>query len=94
MRFSLASWLVMLIFWNLITCLMVMLDKRRARRGKWRIRERSFFLGSLLFGAAGVLIGMYMFHHKTRHRSFAFGIPSLFIGNLTCLYLLWHHGFF
>ena len=52
-------------------------DKRRARRGTWRISEKALFLPAVLGGALGVLLGMRVFHHKTRHWYFRFGFPLL-----------------
>lgn len=49
------------------------LDKRRARRGGWRIRERTFFLLALLGGSPGAIAGMWAFRHKTRHWYFKYG---------------------
>lgn len=69
-------------------CLMG-IDKRRARRSAWRIRERTLFAVSLLGGTPGTLLGMYAFHHKTRHWYFRFGLPALLmlqIG-LTCWFV-------
>ena len=54
-------------------------DKRRARRESWRIPEKTLFLLSLLGGSAGALLGMRVFHHKTLHRSFRYGIPAILI---------------
>ena len=42
-------------------------DKAAARRGQRRIPEKTLFQMSLLGGSAGALIGMHVFHHKTRH---------------------------
>lgn len=81
--------MVLYILWNFAGFIMVRLDKRRARRNEWRIRERTFFLWALVFGAVGILLGMYVFRHKTRHRSFVIGMPIICILNLVCGYLLW-----
>jgi uncharacterized membrane protein YsdA (DUF1294 family) len=81
--------LALYILWNLAGFILVMLDKRRASRAEWRIRERTFFLWSLVFGAGGILLGMYVFRHKTRHLSFKVGMPTLFLFNLACGYFLW-----
>ena len=75
---------IVYLLWNLVAFLLVLLDKRRARRGEWRVKERTFFLWALLFGAAGVWLGMYVFHHKTRHLSFVIGIPLLLLLNIAC----------
>jgi len=47
-----------------------MLDKRRSERHEWRISERTFFIWAFAFGAVGVLLGMRVFRHKTRHWAF------------------------
>ena len=55
------------------------IDKRRARRGGWRIREKTLFIIALLFGSIGILAGMYVFRHKTKHLSFSIGIPTIMV---------------
>ena len=45
-------------------------DKSRAQRGKWRIKESVLLSLSFLGGACGALLGMKLFRHKTRHTSF------------------------
>jgi uncharacterized membrane protein YsdA (DUF1294 family) len=81
--------MVLYTLWNLAGFIIVILDKQRARRNKWRIRERTFFLWALAFGAVGILLGMYVFHHKTRHWSFVIGMPLLCLVNFICGYFLW-----
>ena len=49
--------------------------KRRARRGEWRIPERTLLLGTWLLGGVGALAGMRVFRHKTKHRAFAVSAP-------------------
>lgn len=61
------------------------LDKRRARRGAWRIPERTLFLPVLFGGALGGTLGMRAFHHKTRHWYFRFGFPFLLLLQLAGL---------
>ena len=82
------SLLMLYIIWNLAGFIMIMIDKRRARGGERRIRERTFFIWALAFGAVGILFGMHVFHHKTRHRSFVIGMPILCLVNFVfCRYL-------
>ena len=71
--------IVYLILINLIGFAAMALDKRRAIRHKWRIPERTLFLIALLFGSIGVLTGMYVFRHKTKHWYFAVFFPALAI---------------
>lgn len=80
--------------WNLAAFGLVMIDKRRSQRHEWRISERTFFICTLAFGGVGVLLGMRVFRHKTRHWSFTIGIPLLCLVNIACGYFLWKHLFF
>ena len=53
------------------------IDKRKARRRKRRISERTFFIIAIILGSVGVFAGMYAFRHKTRHTKFVVGIPVI-----------------
>lgn len=68
---------IYLILINIAGLLCFWTDKYRAVRNKWRIRESTLFLLALLGGGAGCLAGMYLFHHKTRHKKFTIGIPVI-----------------
>ena len=58
-------------------------------RGGWRISERTLFVFALLGGAVGGTIGMFVFHHKTRHLAFRLCFPLLAAAQLAlCGYLL------
>ena len=61
------------------------IDKRRAQRGKRRVPERTLFLPTVLGGALGGTLGMYLFHHKTRHWYFRWGYPLLLTLQLAAL---------
>ena len=75
-QIALVVWLVCL---NIAAFAAMGLDKRRARRDAWRIRERTLFLLALLGGSVGAIAGMYCFHHKTRHWYFVVGMPVILI---------------
>lgn len=64
---------------NLVGFLLMGLDKRRAKRGAWRISEKTLFLPPLLGGTVGAILGMRVFHHKTRHWYFRYGLPALLV---------------
>ena len=81
--------IVYLMLINLIGFAAMALDKRRAIRHKWRIPERTLFLIALLFGSIGVLTGMYVFRHKTKHLSFSIGIPAILVAQLLLLSFLY-----
>ncbi|KAB2954644.1 DUF1294 domain-containing protein [Heliorestis acidaminivorans] len=80
------------LLWNVIAFFLVGYDKRQAQRGGQRIQEKTFFYDALFLGALGVLLGLYFFRHKTRHRAFTWGIPLLLILNLAILYFFWKQG--
>lgn len=61
--------------WNLVTFLLMLADKRKAKAGKWRIRERTLLWCAFFFGGAGVFIGMYALRHKVQNRKFAILVP-------------------
>ncbi|MCI6640173.1 MAG: DUF1294 domain-containing protein [Pygmaiobacter massiliensis] len=62
---------------NLLAFLLCGLDKWKARHAKRRIRERSLLLLAVFFGAAGLFLGMLLFHHKTRDRAFMPWVPLI-----------------
>ncbi len=64
---------------NLAAFVLMGVDKRRAKRGAWRISERALFLPALLGGALGGTLGMRVFRHKTKHWYFRWGLPLLLI---------------
>ena len=68
--------------WSIIAYCAMGFDKHRAKKGGWRVRERTLLLMSLLGGSVGGLAGMKMFRHKTRHWYFRWGIPAMLILHL------------
>ena len=78
---------------NLAAFALMGVDKRRAKRGAWRIPERTLFLPAILGGSPGAILGMQVFRHKTRHRQFAVGIPLILLVQLVIVGLLiWKGG--
>lgn len=73
------SGILYVIFVNLVTFLLFGEDKKRARQQKWRIAEQTLFFFALIGGSAGALLGMHLFHHKTRKWKFRLGIPLLLV---------------
>ena len=73
---ALAVWLIAI---NVVTFAVYGIDKRRARRGAWRVPEKTLFLLPLLGGSLGALLGMRVFHHKTKHWYFVWGIPVILL---------------
>ena len=57
--------------------LLMLVDKWKARKNRWRVRESTLLLIAALGGSVGSLAGMYLFRHKTRHLKFTLGIPLI-----------------
>ena len=64
---------------NLVTFLVYGIDKLRAKRGAWRVSEKTLFVLPLLGGSVGAIAGMRVFHHKTKHWYFKYGLPLILI---------------
>lgn len=73
---AVATWLVLA---NLMGLILMAADKKRARRGVWRVPEKTLFLVAILGGSVGCWAGMYLFHHKTRHWYFVVGMPLILL---------------
>jgi uncharacterized membrane protein YsdA (DUF1294 family) len=70
---------VYLLLVNLIGFVQMGVDKRRSVHHRWRIPEAQLFLVAAIGGAAGSLLGMSVFRHKTRHRTFVIGMPLILV---------------
>jgi len=55
------------------------IDKQKAIKKRWRIRESTLFLIALVGGSFGSIVGMRIFHHKTKHWYFVCGMPLILI---------------
>ena len=64
---------------NLTGVAVMGIDKRKAVRHLWRVRESTLFLIALLGGSVGSILGMRMFRHKTRHWYFVYGMPAILV---------------
>ena len=77
--FTIRNILIYLLLINLIAFLAMYIDKKRAKWGKWRIKESTLFLLVLLGGGIGGIAGMYTFRHKTKKPRFVIGFPAILI---------------
>ena len=64
---------------NLIGFALMGIDKFKAKKRAFRIPEATLFIIAIIGGSIGSIIGMYAFRHKTRHRSFVYGMPFILI---------------
>lgn len=74
--------LIYLLIMNALGFLLMLADKRRARKNRWRVPERTLMTVAALGGSVGSLLGMYTFRHKTRHKKFTLGIPALLVAQI------------
>ncbi len=71
--------LLYLLVVNVITFLMMGYDKHEAKKGNWRVSEKTLFTLVVLGGSIGGIIGMFTFRHKTKKWYFRFGFPIILI---------------
>ena len=67
---------------NLAAFLAFGADKRRAKRRQWRVPEKTLLLLALLGGSLGAVCGMCVFHHKTKHWYFRYGLPAILFAHI------------
>lgn len=86
---SVISYIVLYLATINLTGLFIMgLDKLRARKRAWRIPESTLFVIALMGGSLGTTIGMHLFHHKTRHWYFLFGMPAILFIQIAIVVIL------
>lgn len=74
---------------NVVTFLVYGIDKWKARHHRWRIPESTLLGLALLGGSIGAYLGMRVWHHKTMHKKFQFGVPAiLLLQGLLAIYLI------
>ncbi|WP_455718052.1 DUF1294 domain-containing protein [Anaerosporobacter sp.] len=83
--------LIYLLIMNLIGFASMGIDKSKAKRGEWRIPEKTLFLIAILGGSIGSILGMNKFRHKTKHRTFKIGMPSILVIQLLIAFVLYRH---
>lgn len=71
--------IIYVFFINLIGFIIMGIDKKRAKNHAFRIPEAVLFVIAIIGGSIGSIVGMRLFHHKTRHWYFTYGIPAILI---------------
>ena len=64
---------------NIATFFLYGIDKYKAKKGKWRISEATLLTMAAIGGSIGAWAGMRLWHHKTMHKKFKYGIPLIII---------------
>ncbi len=77
---------------SLIAAVLTVADKRRAKRGEWRVPESTLLFTAALGGAAAMLATMRLVRHKTRHKKFMWGLPAMLLVQVAVLSWLFSRG--
>ncbi len=64
---------------NVVTFFMYGIDKLKAKRSKWRISEATLLWMAVIGGSIGAWLGIKIWHHKTMHKKFKYGVPAIII---------------
>ena len=74
--------IIYLVAINVVTFFMYGIDKLKAKRSKWRIPEATLIGLAVIGGSIGAWLGMRVWHHKTMHKKFQFGIPLIILAQI------------
>ena len=74
---------------NIVSFFLYGIDKYKAKKNKWRISEATLLMIAIIGGSIGALVGMRLWHHKTMHKKFKYGIPVIMIMQV-CLVVYLH----
>ena len=87
--FTVQNIVIYFIVINLLGFFIMWLDKRKAKKGAWRIPEKTLFIVTALGGGIGTIAGMCTFRHKTQKIQFVIGFPFITILEIiTILYFI------
>ena len=91
MIYKIAAVYIVLI--NISAFIVYGIDKAKAKQNKWRIPEKVLIIFAILCGSIGAILGMIVFHHKTRKPKFYVGVPIIIVLQiaLTVLYFYTTH---
>ena len=77
-----------LVIINIVTFVVYGIDKWKAKRGNWRISEATLLMLAVIGGTIGALLGMKVWHHKTMHLKFKYGLPLILLAQIALIYLI------
>ena len=64
---------------NIVSFFLYCIDKYKSKKNKWRISEATLLMIAVIGGSIGAWVGMRLWHHKTMHKKFKYGIPLIII---------------
>lgn len=67
---------------NVVTFFLYGVDKWKAKRAKWRVSEAALIWMAVFGGSVGAWLGMKVWHHKTQHKKFTYGLPLILIAQI------------
>ena len=73
---------------NIVTFLVYGIDKIKAKQGSWRISEATLLIFAVIGGSIGALLGMQVWHHKTMHLKFKYGLPLILLAQIALIYFI------
>lgn len=80
--FTVKNIIIYMLIVNLLAFIIMFIDKRKAIKNEWRISEKFLIIIAIIGGSVGELIGMYVFHHKTKKLKFSIGVPVIIIAQI------------
>ena len=78
--------LIYLVALNVLTFFVYGIDKRKARHSRWRISEAALLALAVIGGSVGAWLGMQVWHHKTLHKKFRYGVPLIFLAQVAVVW--------
>ena len=83
-----ATIIYILICINVVTFLVYGIDKLKAKQGSWRISEATLLSLAVIGGSVGALLSMQVWHHKTKHKKFKYGLPLILLAQIVLIYFI------
>ena len=81
--------LLYIVLINIMTFFIYGIDKLKAKKSKWRVPENTLIGMAIIGGSIGAWLGMKIWHHKTLHKKFKYGVPLILVAQTAlCCYLL------
>ena len=70
---------------NIVVFLVYGIDKWKAKRGNRRISEATLLFLAVVGGSIGAWLGMRVWHHKTLHKKFKYGLPLILLAQIVLI---------